>query len=163
MKAKSLYLKPWDYNKCILMDKIEQRVIKKGGVLKGYYTPGVIYGHDYSKGVATNHCDVFGSSTSFILDGYYYYIEFDDNPFFEFHYSKIPVTEPDANCASGKYYSDEMSKSWWSETLWNYGLSSYDYDTIVDKIMDVIADMAVSKVYDRTSKTVITPRTALNY
>ena len=64
--AKKLYLNPWEFNKSILCDVLEEIVAKKDGELFGYYTPGIIIKTNHSTGETfgekgTNHCDVFGS------------------------------------------------------------------------------------------------------
>ena len=167
--AKKLYLNPWEFNKSILCDVLEEIVAKKDGELFGYYTPGIIIKTNHSTGETfgekgTNHCDVFGSSVSFVLDGFFYSISFDDNPFFEFHFCKAPAK--DGFC-EGSYYYDDLDKSLLfdldkSGYLSDYYLTNFATDDEIKamalKLFDGLRSLPISKKYDSKRKE-ITKRT----
>lgn len=154
---KKLYLKPWDYNCALLMDAIEKIVLGRGGELKGFYTPGEIYGYEASfDAVKTNHCDVFGHSITFVLDGYYYYLELDDNPFFDFHSHKIPLTK----CACGKFYVDDFTKDCFPDSMLRY--NETNLNEVARKVLDRLTSMKDSEMYTHNGKTEIIERKALS-
>lgn len=61
---------------------------------------------------------------SFVLDGVYYAINLDDNPFFPFTYQKIRLDSD--NCYRGDYYAEELHKSWLFSSLYRCGCSEDD-------------------------------------
>lgn len=60
---------------------------------------------NYDKPIPVTHT----SYITFELDGVYYYYQLDDNPFFEFHYVKTPITEKGY---SKDTYMMEDEKKW---------------------------------------------------
>lgn len=155
---KKLYLRPWEYNCALLMDAIDKIVIEKGGELKGYYSPGEIYGQQTSfDAVKTNHCDALGSHTSFILDGDYYYLELDDNPFFDFFCQKIPVESEEGT--SGKFYLDVFPKTSFPRSMY-FRYNETDLNEVAHKVFDELISMKKSQRYTTGGKTEIRERTA---
>lgn len=61
----------------------------------------------------------YNTYLSFVLDGMYYYIQLDDNPFFPFYYQKTPITN---GTRSKDACLDDFDKSW----LWDCFLSTAD-------------------------------------
>lgn len=151
---KKLYLSPWDYNKCVLADMLEKYVTQNGGKLCGYYKPGLIIrsdhkGHEFGS-TETNHCDTFNTSTSFVLNGEYFYVEFDNNPFFDFHYHRIPLN------ANGKYvgtyFSDNLNKSWVYDCLFSHNVTEEELNDVFEKLVDTILNAKQSNRYYNREK-----------
>ena len=61
---------------------------------------------------------------SFVLDGVYYSINLDDNPFFPFTYKKIRLDND--NCYRGDYYAEQLNKAWLFSSLYRCGCSEDD-------------------------------------
>ena len=153
MSRNELYLGAWDFNKCAICDKIEFLVKKNGGTLYGYYHPGIIHRRcDGSIGEArqTNHCDTFGSSVSFEIDGTYYYVSFDDNPFFDFHYHKIKLN--DKGKYVGEYYCDNFPKSWLVDSLLSHNVTEEELYAAAVNIMKTLFSMRYSERVRHTKR-----------
>lgn len=154
--AKTLYLKPWDYNKAVLLDMLDNYVEANGGTLYGYYKPGTIVrsdhkGHEFGR-TETNHCDNFGGYTTFVLDGDYFYVELDDNPFFEFHCSRIPL---DSNGKYvGTYCSNELSKKeWLYDCLFGHDICDADLKECFQLFLNEVLKMPKSQRYYERKRT----------
>lgn len=149
---KKLYLKPWDYNKAILLDMLDKYIVENGGELFGYYRPGTIIrsdhkGNDFGS-AKSNHCDTFNSHSSFVLDGEYFYIEIDDNPFFDFHCQRIPLN------ANGKYvgtyFSDNLNKQWVLDCLFGHNITETEMTEVFEMFKDAVLSMKKSaRYYDK--------------
>ncbi|MBQ6223444.1 MAG: hypothetical protein IJJ44_12600 [Solobacterium sp.] len=97
------------------------------------------------------------SYVSFVLDGVYYYLEMNDNPFFEFYVMKYPVTN--GLKAFEAYCLDEFSKeNWMFDCLFTWEINEDEYKEIANLIMNqliaepysmpVINKKRVSNLYD---------------
>ena len=63
------------------------------------------------------------SYINFIHDGFYYYYQMDDNPFFEFYYHKTPVQNGRYSCDT---YLTEDNKEWLRNCFFSYDCSYAD-------------------------------------
>ena len=90
-----------------------------------------------------------GDYISFILNDVYYYYEFDENPFFEFHYTKTPIV-------NGKYsrnaYLEESSKSWVLNGLFEIGCSSETIDKAAELLLDELLNANKSGIHREGKK-----------
>jgi len=80
----------------------------------------------------------------FILDGKFYSLSFDDNPFMEFHYSKTPVKD------NGEYsldaYRNELDKSWLEDCYLTYKCTADDRELAADLIFNLLVDSRDSTI-----------------
>ena len=90
------------------------------------------------------------SYISFILDGLYYYYQVDDNPFFDFYYSKTPVK-------NGKHSRDAAletdKKDWLFDCFFGSGCSDADVREAANLIFNMLVS-AKNSVIIRDSKKV---------
>lgn len=92
------------------------------------------------------------SYISFTLNGYYYYYQVDDNPFFEFYYSKTPVS-------NNKYSRDaalmEDKKGWLYDCFLKVGCSKADIIEAANQIFNMLVSADQSPIIrDKTRKRV---------
>lgn len=79
----------------------------------------------------------FKSYIRFILNDTMYYFQIDDNPFFEFIYTKIPVEN---NSYQGEYYCQNDAKEWCCDELFSLNCK----DTIIKKCARNIFNMLMN-------------------
>lgn len=107
---------------------------------------------------------LFVGYLSFIYDNFYYYIQIDDNPFFNHYYSKIPLLQDD----NGFYYIDHYHLNSFDplakiEDLWSYNqttrndiknslLKSFEKMQISSKYKKIKSSYYVDKTYLKTKK-----------
>lgn len=156
MKRDTLYLGAWDFNKCVICDKIEFLVEKAGGTLHGYYRPGMIYRRYKNKigeSRQTNNCDWADSLVIFSLDGTYYTLSFPDNPFFKFHYQKIKLN--DNGKIVGEYYAEDFTKSWLVDALFSHNATEKELTDAAEIILNALVNAKYSeRVTHKKRKTV---------
>lgn len=87
---------------------------------------------------------------TFVLDGMHYFYSMDDNPFFEFHYSKTPVR-------SGKYSLDAISgqdpKEWMYDCFFRYSASDADIIEAANIIFNMLVNAKTSPIHRDSRKT----------
>ena len=80
---------------------------------------------------------------SFIYDNFYYYYQVDSNPFFEFYYSKTPIT-------NGEYSRDacleEDKKVWLHDHFLKYGCSKEDIKAGANQIFEMLVGADASGI-----------------
>lgn len=143
MGRDTLYLGAWNFNKCVICDKIEFLVEKVGGTLHGYYKSGTIYRNKNGESRQTNNCDWAGSQVIFSLDGNYYSLSLDDNPFFEFHYQKIKLN--DNGKIVGEYYAEDFTKSWLVDALFSHDATEEELADAAEIILNTLVSSGYSK------------------
>lgn len=87
---------------------------------------------------------------SFIYDGFYYYVQFDENPFFEHMFHKIPVKKESDNVFTyqGKYYIDNMElEDNIIEFLFKYDQTEKEIKEIASKLFDYLINEKPSERY----------------
>ena len=81
----------------------------------------------------------------FVLNGIYYYYEANDNPFFDFRYTKTPVV-------NGKYSSracsDEMDKTWTRDEMFGFECSEEVINSAAEALLDMLikAELSVKRL-----------------
>lgn len=84
------------------------------------------------------------SSIYFILDGFIYYYQVNDNPFFDFHYTKTVVKD-------GKFskyvYGVEDKKEWFSDRFLYYTCTDSEMMQAASYILDMLVSSKPSPVY----------------
>lgn len=94
----------------------------------------------------------FTGYIGFALNGYYYYLDMNDNPFFDFYYDKIPI---DKNLSyTGIYYSTIFIKeNWWDDKLYSFKIPEEEIKNIATKIyISLINDYDRSSLYKEQGK-----------
>lgn len=85
----------------------------------------------------------------FILDGYYYCYNMNDNPFFDFHFSKIPVCSGTIN---RNHYSKNDKKEWFYDCFWRFDCSNADRREAARLILNMLQSARVSTRYDSNAR-----------
>lgn len=89
------------------------------------------------------------SYISFILDGFYYYYQVDDNPFFEFYYSKTPIV-------NGKHSMDaamtEDKKEWLFDCFFKVDCSKSDIVEAANLIFNMLVNAKKSPIIRDSKK-----------
>lgn len=90
------------------------------------------------------------SYISFTFDGFYYYYQTEDNPFFEFHYTKAVI-------ANGKYsrdcYPSNDNKDWLHDNLLSMRCNESDIDEAANAIFNMLISSKPSEKYCNRHKT----------
>lgn len=97
-----------------------------------------------------------GTYISFILDNTYYYVELNDNPFFDFHYQKTPINN---GIISKDAYLEELDKSFlWDNFLRVGEVAQADYIESANILFNTLISAPCSEKY-RDKKRVRVPNT----
>lgn len=86
---------------------------------------------------------------SFTYDGFYYYYQTDDNPFFEFYYTKAVIV-------NGKYsrcYLSNDNKDWLHDNLLSMRCNESDIDEAASAIFNMLISSKPSEKYRNGHKT----------
>lgn len=89
------------------------------------------------------------SYISFIHDGFYYYYQINDNPFFEFYYHKIPVQN---GCYSCDTYLTEDKKEWLRNCFFSYDCSYADVVRAANFIFNMLVQAKPSRIHRESKK-----------
>lgn len=92
----------------------------------------------------------FTSWIHFMLDGIYYELSFDCNPFFPFHYRKVKTEN---NKYSGEYYCEELKKDWLFDCFFSFHCSESDINQGAKLVFDELRAAPVAKEYIERKKT----------
>lgn len=112
----TLYLKAWEYNTTLVLEKIAELIEANGGKVKSANKGFIEYQRDNSEGSRKEVSHL--GYMSFILNGYLYYIQFDSNPFFDHFYSKSLIK--DGKVAKHHYLDKLEDKVQLNEKLMHY-------------------------------------------
>lgn len=100
-----LTLTTWDYNAARTISRLAE-IVKENNGKVAPTKPAIISNRKDSPDISpvtVTHTTYI----SFVLGGFHYYYQVDDNPFFEFYFHKIPT---DGRQYDANYYSDEAPK-----------------------------------------------------
>lgn len=86
----------------------------------------------------------------FMLDGFYYELSFNDNPFFPFHYRKIKTTN---DKFTGDYYLEEFTKEWLYDCFFSFRCSEEDIKEGAQLIFNALLNGKASVEYIERKKT----------
>lgn len=94
--------------------------------------------------IETSHSSYIG----FVFDGYYYYFQVSDNPFFEHHFQKIKVNEDGSYV--GEYYLEEVKRDWLFDCLFKWSCTAEERREIANLIFNSLVNGRCSQqVYHR--------------
>lgn len=136
-----LYLRAWEYNAARIITELANIVKNHGGRVKP--TDTAIISDISAKKEAEPITVTHTSYISFILDDTYYYYQVDDNPFFEFYYSKTPVR-------NGKYSRDAGleadKKEWWFNCFFGSNCGQQNITEAANLIFNMLCSAPMSKI-----------------
>lgn len=139
-----LYLGSWGYNAARILSKLAEIVESNGGRVKPL-NHAIIQNRDYSpeERESTEIAVTHTSYIAFVLDGFYYYYQVDDNPFFPFYFSKRPVI-------NGKYSRcaclDNEPKNWVFDCFFMKSCCNADITEAAYLIFNMLCNAAPSKI-----------------
>lgn len=91
----------------------------------------------------------FTTGIHFVIDGVYYELSFNDNPFFPFHYRKIQLKN---NKFTGEFYSEEFTKDWLYDCLFSFRCNNDEIKEIANLIFNALQSAPVSGEYIERKK-----------
>lgn len=152
--TKTLYFNGWKFNAARLLQRIEKLVFDNGGAIvstweKELNTYNLIptttnYKFETTtykdKAITTNYINYI----NFVLDGCIYYIDFDDNPFFNHYFSKIPVKE-DLKIVY-KHYINDLNRDFMFDCLFDINCSYEEIKEIANLIFNQILTAKNSQI-----------------
>lgn len=141
-----LYLPAWEYNAARVLGCVAEIVQGLGGEVKPWKH---IMANNRNYEPDAEPRRIYGQSwITFILDGMYYSFDWDDNPFFDDHFSKTPVKD-------GKrlrnIYADSKLPAWKYDCLFRIA-SDEQCHIIAEELLENMKDAACSQVYHETHK-----------
>lgn len=80
----------------------------------------------------------------FVLDGFMYTYDVDDNPFFDFHYSKTPIVK---NRYSLDAYRMEDKKEWLFDCFFSFNVSEADIKEAANLIFNMLVNAKQSEIW----------------
>lgn len=112
----TLYLKAWEYNTALVLKVLAELIEVNGGRVKPANKGFIEYQREDREGSRrlVSHLGYM----SFILNEYLYYIQFDDNPFFDHFYTKSLIK--DGKVAKHHYLDKLEDKVQLNEKLMHY-------------------------------------------
>lgn len=136
-----LYLRAWEYNAARIITELANIVNNHGGRVKPTNTAII---SDRSATEETEPITVTHTThISFILDETYYYYQVNDNPFFEFYYSKTPIK-------NGKYSKDAGlefdKKEWLFDCFFKSNCRQPDIVKAANFIFNMLCNAPMSKI-----------------
>ena len=149
-EGQTLYLSGWDYNGCLIIEELAKLVIAKGGrVQPNQYNKGYIE-NPKIEGNNRHYLNYNGTYIRFVLDGYLYYFQIDDNPFFPFYYSKYQINPNNTYCKD--VYSEELDKDWLFDCYWRNDCTNEERQQAAETILNILINAPKGKVHRDTVK-----------
>lgn len=136
-----LYLKPWEYNAARIMTGLARIVENHGGRVKPTKTAIISdrYATDEAEPITVTHT----SYIRFILDETLYYYEVDENPFFDFYYSKAPIK-------NGEYSKDAVleadKKEWLFDCFFKSNCGEPDIIEAANLVFNMLCNAPMSRI-----------------
>ena len=91
------------------------------------------------------------SYIKFVLDGILYYYQVDDNPFFEFYYTKAPVQNNKIG-SNINTYADCDAKEWVKDSLFKYACPEKDIKDAANFIFNMLTNAPLSRTKEFNNK-----------
>lgn len=86
---------------------------------------------------------------SFVIDDSYYYMQLDENPFFEFYYQKTPIK-------NGRYSADvyltELEKTWLYDCFFEMDCAAADRREAANLIYNILVNAPYSEIHHEYKK-----------
>lgn len=169
---KKLYLKGWEFNSYLIINKLAEIVKNNGGKIVtdfpfiNTYEKTEIVNRDIEKNENeenenTNIQVLFKNYINFVLNDVIYYIQLQDNPFFEDYILKEKATFDD-NTYYVKYnhYMENLNKNWIDN---EEDIGSY-YETLTPQKIEKLANNLYNQILNMPiSELVTTKKRVCNY
>ena len=143
-----LGLRPWEYNVACILQRIREIVTQNGGRIVVSHKSLIGQRHlirnrgDLDDGTAlvVNHLNQINFVTS---DKMLCQVIIDRNPFFDFYYAKIPVTEH--LTYSGEYYCSKLDRGWIVNDIFERSLSDEELTSAANMILGFLRAQNISE------------------
>lgn len=148
VEGQRLYLKAWEYNTCRMLGALAEIVRNNGGIVaeapyimanNRTYEPDAepkrIYGRGYIK---------------FTLDGFLYYFQVDENPFFDHGYTKRKIHDGKVVAGCNTYIED-LSRDWIYDCLFAV-TNDADIREIAEQVFTLLITAKPSRIARTTHR-----------
>ena len=148
-----LYLRAWEYNAARIITELAQIVKNHDGRVKPTHTAIISdrSAEKKSEPITVTHT----THISFILDETYYYYQVNENPFFEFYYSKTPIKNGKRSRDAGL---ETDQKEWLFDCFFSSNCGQPDIVEAANLIFNMLCNAPMSKII-RDSHKVRVPNT----
>ena len=138
-EGQRLYLAPWNYNAARVYKELERLIIEKGGRVKPAGKTALITCRNGDENqqpipVTRNHF------ISFVLGDDYYSYTTSDNPFFDWHYCKVHIT--DGKFFKGNAFMENAPHDWFWDSMCR---PDCHYETICHAAEKILAFLTEAK------------------
>ena len=136
-----LYLRAWEYNAARIMTELANIVNNHGGRVKPTHTAIISdrSAKEENEPITVTHTTFI----SFILDGTYYYYQVNENPFFEFYYSKTPIKNGKRSRDAGL---EADKKEWLYDCFFKSNCGQPDIIEAANLIFNMLCNAPMSKI-----------------
>ena len=115
-EEKTLYLNNWEFNIARVLKRLEKVIDDNGGEFVSNWEKEFDNYKFISRNTNQELKAHFKNRMTFVLDGFLYYFQIDENPFFEFYIIKNPIEN---YISKNRYYKEELNKNWFYDCLFN--------------------------------------------
>lgn len=136
-----LSLRAWEYNAARIMSELASIVKNQGGRVSP--TNKAIISDRSATEEAEPITVTHTSYISFVLDETYYYYQVNDNPFFEFYYSKTPIKNGKRSRDAGL---EEDKKEWLFDCFLGSNCGKQDIIEAANLIFNMLCNAPMSKI-----------------
>lgn len=91
---------------------------------------------------------------SFTHNNYYYYYQLDNNPFFDFYFSKHPIEN--GNKINRNAYTKTDDKKWWNDNFWRWGRTPDEIKKAAKFIFEMLTTAQNSRPYTDNKRNAFT-------
>lgn len=91
------------------------------------------------------------SYISFVYDGYFYYYEINDNPFFSAHYIKAPLVN--GKRSLNYYMENDTKEEWFLDCYLGYDCTNTECREAANLIFNMLVEAPTSEHYKNTKRT----------
>lgn len=136
-----LYLRAWEYNAARIMSELANIVTNHGGRVKPTNTAIISdrSATEKAEPITVTHT----SHISFVMDETYYYYQVDDNPFFNFYWSKTPIKNGKRSSDAGL---DADEKEWLFDRFFVSNCGQQDIIEAANLIFNMLCNAPMSKI-----------------
>ena len=144
----TFYLKAWEYNTTLVLEKLATLVEAHNGKVKSANKGFIEYQREDREGSRREVSHL--GYMSFILDGYLYYIQFDENPFFDHFYTKSLIK--DGKVAKNHYLDKLEDRVRLDEKLMHYNCDEAIIENIAQAIFEALTEAPASRLVSETKR-----------
>lgn len=142
-----LYLRSWEYNAARILTELAKIVKNHDGRVKPTHTAIISdrNAKEQSEPITVTHT----SYISFVLNETYYYYQVNDNPFFEFYYSKTPIKNGKRSRDAGL---EVDKKEWLYDCFFKSNCGQADIVEAANLIFNMLCNAPMSKIIQDSYK-----------